>query len=556
MIDYNTGDYWHRIIFRLRGSVMPKSFTFAFPSAVAALVLVIYTEDLQASREAAGIFSAKTTLIWGCLTFPLLTLLSFRTNQAWGRFWEGTGLLHAMRGEWFDSASCLATFSFPAKHSKPELVEEFRHTMLRLMSLCHGSALDELKAEQTEDYEVLDIRGLDEKTVKILFECKRNHFNRVEVVLHMVQILVINAQRQGIIDVPPPILSRVYQTLSRGFVNLLSAKKIKDTKFPFPYAQIVLALLVLLAIFTPLAMSVMLPHYVWSLLGTFFPVFGAACLHFIAQELEMPYGEDDNDLPIAHFQEEMNSSLMMLIHADADHVAKTGRKAKKEWEDIVESVHDRRNSMARLGRNLVTSGRATVFTPASEYSLNGPKNNSTIWDELEEASGAESDVCSNSDLFDEASIIKTEASAKPDPYGSTAPPTESSHQLAVVANCTGAVTPEQVKHKLTLNEEHEAMVRELMKLASPPEMNGISAPPRSERPRGDGSLYIDRCHDSRRPHTMTLHSHSSDDSCIPPEQSLPEMSRPGNSKWRRQLLSNPSPQPMQHVEQGQQSFPV
>ena len=30
----------------------------------------------------------------------MIDMLSFRTRQALGRFWEGTGLLHQMRGEW------------------------------------------------------------------------------------------------------------------------------------------------------------------------------------------------------------------------------------------------------------------------------------------------------------------------------------------------------------------------------------------------------------------------------------------------------------------------
>merc|ERR1719362_522786 len=155
------------------------------------------------------------TVLWTAASAPLFSLLTFRTNQAWGRFWEGTGLLHAMRGEWFDSASCLATFSFPAKDKKPELVADFRHTILRLMSLCHGSALDELKNTETEDYEVLDIRGLDDETIHILRQCKDHNFNRVEVLLHMIQVLVINVQTEGIINIPPPILSRAFQTLSR-----------------------------------------------------------------------------------------------------------------------------------------------------------------------------------------------------------------------------------------------------------------------------------------------------------------------------------------------------
>jgi hypothetical protein len=50
--------------------------------------------------------------------------------------------------------------------------------------------------------------------------------NRVEVILHMTQALITKAQEDGVICVPAPIVSRVYQTLSRGFVNLLNAKKI------------------------------------------------------------------------------------------------------------------------------------------------------------------------------------------------------------------------------------------------------------------------------------------------------------------------------------------
>jgi putative membrane protein len=549
MIDYQTGDYMHRIIFRLKGSAMPRAFKISFPSAIVALVLVALTDDLQTARETIGFATSKTTVIWGSLTFPLLTLLSFRTNQAWGRFWEATGLLHAMRGEWFDSASCLATFSFPAKQSKPEMVNEFRHTMLRLMSLCHGSALDELKVEQTEDYEVLDIKGLDERTVQILTECKKNKFNRVEVVLHMIQILVINAQQTGVISIPPPILSRVYQTLSRGFVNLLSAKKIKDTRFPFPYAQIVVWGLMTLAICTPFAMSVMLPHYIWSTVGTFFPVFGTFCLHYIAEELEMPFGDDSNDLPIAHFQEEMNSSLMMLIHYNADHVAKTSSRAEMEWEGLVGSIHDRRNSVVHLqnsnGRGASgMSRRGSVFTPMGEFD--------SIDEDIDEGfTCEESEAGSNFSWYGEKKVKTNEDSVNYDPSDCTMSLNEGKNEgtngHAEVTNGTVTITQEQVKHMLMLNEEHEAMVRELMKIASPQyDINGISAPPPSQRPRGNsGERSMDRCHDSIRPQAMTLHSQYSDTGCIPPEQALPEMSRPGNSSWRRQLLGRPSSQPMQ-----------
>mmetsp|Transcript_17460 Transcript_17460/g.34068 ORF Transcript_17460/g.34068 Transcript_17460/m.34068 type:complete len:550 (+) Transcript_17460:61-1710(+) len=345
MIEYSTGDPVWRLAFRCRGSIIPRAGLFALPAAILAVVLLFLDEQLAEAREYVGVSAPQATVLWAAVTAPLFTLISFRTSVAMRRFWEGTGLLHAMRGEWFDSASCLMTFTISAKQKHPERVSEFRHTLLRLMSLCHGSALDELKNNETEDYEVIDSQGLDSKTIAILRQCKQLNFNRVEVLLHMIQVLVIDAQQAGVISVPPPILTRVYQTLSRGFVNLLNAKKIKDTRFPFPYAQLSAAMLVVLVFFTPVAMSAMIPEKTWCVLATFFPVFCLFCMYSAAEELEMPFGEDPNDLPLGLFQEEMNSSLLMLFHESSDHIPRTGKHATKDFMGLMMSLHDSRNSL-------------------------------------------------------------------------------------------------------------------------------------------------------------------------------------------------------------------
>jgi len=234
----------------------------------------------------------------------------------------------------------------------------------------------------------------------ILTECKSRNFNRVEVLLHMIQILVIDAQQRGVINVPPPILSRVYQTLSRGFVNLLNAKKIKDTRFPFPYAQVIAVLLLLLSIFTPLAMTSMLPQGGWCVLGTFVPVFGLLSLNYIAEELEMPFGEDHNDLPLTHFQEEMNSSLMMLLHECSDHVASICDRAQRDFATMSSSLHDARNSIDQLDSVAYRrkSHRASVFLRASSLarepmepgfsSENGFADENDVQMTVKEAAGA------------------------------------------------------------------------------------------------------------------------------------------------------------------------
>jgi len=344
MIDYQTGDWMWKYVFSLRGSVVGKALWVAVPSSLLSLALVLLQDPLKETRKELGLVDG-TTILWAAVSGPLVALVGFRTSQAWGRFWEGTSLLHAMRGEWFDSASCLVTFTFGAKDTKRDEVRDFRHTLVRLMSLCHGSALDELKLDQSECYEVLDIRGLDDETLSMLNNAKDSGFNRVEVLLHLIQVLVINAQKGGVIDVPPPILSRVYQTLSRGFVNLLNAKKIKDTRFPFPHAQAIALMILVLSVLTPVVVTSLMNEALLAMAATFVPMLGLCILNYAAEELEMPFGDDDNDLPLSHFQKEMNSSLLMLIHECSDHVPSLKAKAHRDFESLQSSLTDTRNML-------------------------------------------------------------------------------------------------------------------------------------------------------------------------------------------------------------------
>merc|ERR1712008_533362 len=189
-------------------------------------------------------------------------------------------------------------------------------------------------------------------------DCKQHGFNRVEVILHMIQVLVITAEEEQIIKLPPPILSRVYQTLSRGFVHLLSAKKIGDTRYPFPYAQLIAVLMSLLAILTPFVMSAFFEHSTWCAIATFLPIFALYSLNYTAEELEMPYGDDANDLSLAHFQQEMNSSLLMLIHEFSDHVAHTTSRAAVHYDALTDSL-----AMARcVLHDTSEEGRHSIFS--------------------------------------------------------------------------------------------------------------------------------------------------------------------------------------------------
>lgn len=157
----------------------------------------------------------------------------------------------------------------------------------------------------------------------------------------MIQVLITHNLQIGVLDIPPPILSRVYQTLSRGFVNLLNAVKITDTNFPFPWAQLIYLLLVVHSMFTPLIVTSFTSSYQWAIPVTFLPVFSMFALNQVAAQLEKPFGTDDNDLPLTFFQTEFNQSLLLLMHEMADHLPSTLPNSKTSVDDL------RRSSMAR-----------------------------------------------------------------------------------------------------------------------------------------------------------------------------------------------------------------
>ena len=215
---------------------------------------------------------------------------------------------------------------------------QFRQTLVRLVSHMHESALDEI-AGCRDRFPTIDKHSLDDGTLGFTQTCQDKYgWNRVCALQHMVQVLITHNLHTGVLNIPPPILSRVYQTLSRGLVNLLNAVKIRDTSFPFPWAQLIMLLLVIHSICTPVVIISITDSLYWALPVGFIPIFGMVALNMVASELEMPFGVDDNDLPLQHFQREMNQGLLLLMHEHADHLPRTRASAPQSVEKLMTAV--------------------------------------------------------------------------------------------------------------------------------------------------------------------------------------------------------------------------
>mmetsp|Transcript_127630 Transcript_127630/g.330848 ORF Transcript_127630/g.330848 Transcript_127630/m.330848 type:complete len:381 (+) Transcript_127630:1293-2435(+) len=189
----------------------------------------------------------------------------------------------------------------------------FQHRLVRLISLLYGAALSEVSEMQSNAFEFIDIDDFEHESLEFLEASS----HKCEIVLQWVQRLIVEAHDTNILKVAPPILTRVYNQLGNGIVILNNAEKLNDFPMPFPLAQIIIFMLLLHWGITALVVATSMSHPVWVFLTSFAAVFGFWGVHYIGLELEQPFGDDPNDVPLCELQRVLNTSLRELMHVRA-----------------------------------------------------------------------------------------------------------------------------------------------------------------------------------------------------------------------------------------------
>jgi len=319
MINYDAGYWGVSLVCRTAGSVFPKALVLAIPNAILAFLFhamfhghTLFSEQYSELGEEFAQHMSGVSEIWTSYTAVLGFLIVFRNNQAYTRFWEGATLIHQVRGEWFNAVSSL--FAFCSRDpEKEEEVLYFQFVLVRLASLLHCFALQQVCELRDDSLEVIKVDTMQKDSLDFL----RQAHDKCEVVIQWMQRLVVDANDSKVLIVAPPILSRVFQELSRGIVNLNNVRKIRDIPFPFPYAQMITCMLIVHWIMTPMIAAATIATWWWSSLMCFFVVTAFWSLFYIALEIDQPFGEDANDLPIKEMQQDFNKSILLLMEETA-----------------------------------------------------------------------------------------------------------------------------------------------------------------------------------------------------------------------------------------------
>lgn len=386
MREYVSGSWGFFLVFGYEASVFPRALVMALPNAALCYslsVLRLDGEDVSVEDETRAENSFKLLAAYSSVLF---FVLYFRSNVAYSRWWEGGTLLQQTRGEWFNAYSSLIAFS----STDPKIakqVEEYHHLLARLMSMLFCAGLQQVSPDKNCPFEILSTHGIDSEGLQFLTQSP----DKVEVILQWIQRSTILNMSTGILPTPPPVTSRAFQEISRGIVNLQNARKIADFPFPFPYAQTSIVMLLLHWVICPILASHMLDRYL-ATLGSFIVIFFLWCINFIALELEYPFGDGDNDLPMQQFQRDWNKSVGTLLSKKAQHPPKFAFDA--ETHRMLSLVMSDGSSMQKnrlsmpdsagmpdgANRGKASSRRSSSFSPlpvATEPSLHPPNDRPT-----------------------------------------------------------------------------------------------------------------------------------------------------------------------------------
>lgn len=326
MIQYDSHEW--DIYFKIRGSIFPRALLSALPSAVLAFAIRYWELFTLELTDLTG------SSVYSGFTFVLGFILVFRTSQSYQRYWHAATAVHNMKAEWLDACGSLIAFAQTSKMGQ-DCIMRFAHSMIRLFGLMHAMALEEIAGSGDHvRFPLLDIDGLRKEDLRVL-TTPAAQGRKVEIVCQWIKVNILMHMDEGVLNVPPPILTRVFQELGTGLVNYHDALQVVIWPFPFPYAQMSAVLIAVYMAISPIVISMGADDPVYCFVLTFISIVCMKGIDMIAIELENPFGDDPNDLPIATMHAAVNRDLTLLVNPETWTIPQLLETAVMSYDELM-----------------------------------------------------------------------------------------------------------------------------------------------------------------------------------------------------------------------------
>jgi putative membrane protein len=287
MISYNP-KIWFTYIFRIRKSdtfrkLFPLLIFIASYSGLIAYLEIEYFK-LTETSHVKNLFVIHTTL-----GFVISLLLAYRINSAYDRWWEGRKLWGALVN---NSRNLAIKLSVILKDEKD--LAYFRKLIPSYASILNKHLKDDETSMQLFDNVdlVLDHhKHRPNQIAKMIFQKINDLY-----VTHKIsgeQLIVLNSELQSFTDICG------------------GCERIKNTPIPYSYSTFIKKFIFIFVLTLPYAYVFTLGYYVIPVVTFIFYVL--ASIELISEEIEEPFGYDDNDLPTTKIAENIKKHIEELL---------------------------------------------------------------------------------------------------------------------------------------------------------------------------------------------------------------------------------------------------
>lgn len=287
MVQYNPKD-WITFIFRLHKSdtfrkLLPMMIFIGFYTGIIGYLEIEYWKLSQNDNL------KNITIMHGMLGFVISLLLAYRTNTAYDRWWEGRKLWGS-------------------------LVNNSRNLAIKLSAILTDSKDKNFFKKMIPNYAtILGNHLRDEETAKMLFEGLDleidHHKHRPNQIAKLLFHKIHDLHKAGKISGDQLI---ILNSELQSFTDICGAcERIKNTPIPYSYSAFIKKFIFIYVMTLPFGYVFSLGYYTIPVVIFIFYVL--ASLELIAEEIEDPFGTDENDLPTAKIASNIKKHVEELL---------------------------------------------------------------------------------------------------------------------------------------------------------------------------------------------------------------------------------------------------
>lgn len=287
MINYNPKS-WLTLIFSIHKS---DTLRILWKEILYMILLTLFIAFIEIHFFPEAVFLEKLVSVYQLIGFVISLLLVFRTNTAYDRWWEG-------RRKWGELVN--DTRNFAAKINAIIPIESEKVFFARMTVNFAISMKEHLR--NGVDFDLLDLSPAEKEQLK----------NEIHVPLAIVSLMfnrLSELKNAGIISDGDHI---ILDKNLNGFMDSCGAcERIKNTPIPFSYSLFLKKFIFIYVVTMPLAFVTIFGYF--SAFIATFVFYVLVSMEVLAEEIENPFGYDDNDLPTDQLAENIKKSVYSLL---------------------------------------------------------------------------------------------------------------------------------------------------------------------------------------------------------------------------------------------------